>query len=289
MFLLVTLPGLLMSSAEDDSNGNSDDDQSQFSGSRNIDEEDDLSVDRTPEHDDDDDEDDDDQNNRENSSPRSSHSSRSSRSSHSSRSTENKSNTSSPTHISSKVLTTTTKKNIRKVDRSDFAKAPDAWAASDTPIHSLKCVTSNKKSIYKLPMTAEQNEFADKIFKDYVSRDILGLSEKHADAAEKKRVIMERKAARKKAIKSFLSTPFVEVKSFYKKKKKEWKLYRAGFRKVTSRRQRNFFRFCAERQVANVRKYIKSGHPVDDLDSDGRTGMHHAAAEVSFGLCFFFF
>ena len=277
-----------MSSDEDDSNnGNSsnddDDDQSQFSGSRNIDEVDDLSVDRTPEHDDDDDDDDDDQNNRENSSPRSSHSSHSS---HSSRSTENKSNTSSPTHISSKALTTTTKKIIRKVDRSDFAKAPDAWAASDTPIHSLKCITSNKKSIYKLPMTAEQNEFADEIFKDYVSRDILGLSEKHADATEKKRVTMERKAARKRAIKSFFSTPFVEMKSFYKNKKKEWKLYRAGFRKVTSRRQRNFFRFCAERQVANVRKYIKSGHPVDDLDSDGRTGMHHAAAEVSF---FYFF
>jgi hypothetical protein len=135
-------------------------------------------------------------------------------------------------------------------------------------------------------MTAEQNEFADEIFKDYVSRDILGLSEKHADVVEKKRVAKERKEARRAAMKAFFATPFVEMKSFYNRKKKEFKLYRQGFRKVTSKRRREFFRFCAERQVANVRKYIKSGHPVDDLDSDGRTGMHHAAAEVS--LHFFF-
>ena len=214
----------------------------------------------------------------------SSHSPQSARSqsSQSSRSTERSSNNSNTPSTNSSPSTSPikkTKKPIRRVDRSDFAAAPDAWAANDKPIHSLKCVTSNKRGIYKLPMTKEQNDFADQIFKDYVSRDILGLSEKHADAAENKRVAKIRAAARRAALKAFLSTPCNEISTFYKRKKKEYKLYRAGFRKVTNKRRRNYFRFCSERQVAKVRQYIKSGHPVDDLDKDGRTGMHHAAAE----------
>ena len=184
-----------------------------------------------------------------------------------------------PGHPTTSQPTTTTAKPIRRVDRSDFAATPDDWAADNKAIHSLKCITSNKQSIYKLPMTKQQNELADTIFKEYVSRDILGLSEKHADAAEKKRVAAERKRKRNAAIKAFFTGPCVEGKNLYKRKKKEYKLWRAGFRKVTNRRRRNYFRFCSERQVAKVRKYIKSGHPVDDLDADGRTGMHHAASE----------
>ena len=170
-------------------------------------------------------------------------------------------------------------KPIQKVDRSDFADQPGDWAASDKPVHSLVCITSNKQSRYKLPMTKAQNDFADQIFQDYVSRDILGLSEKHADTAERKRIAKELQDQRQAALKAFLATPCTECTGWFKRKKKEYKLYRAGFRTVTNKRRRNYFRFCAERKVANVRKYIKSGHPVDDLDSDGRTGMHHAAAE----------
>lgn len=170
-------------------------------------------------------------------------------------------------------------KTIRRVDRSDFADTPGDWTANDKPIHSLRCVTSNKQSIYKLPMTKEQNKFADNIFKTYVSRDILGLSEKHADEKELKRIREERKRKRKAALRACFAKPYSECVAFFKRKKKEYKLYRAGFRKVTNKRRRNYFRFCSERQVAKVRQYIKSGHPVDDIDSDGRTGMHHAAAE----------
>jgi ankyrin repeat protein len=208
--------------------------------------------------------------------PRSSQSPESPESARSSRSS---SSTLSNTSSSLKNAAPTPKKAIRRVDRSDFAAAPDAWAANDKPIHSIKCVTSNKRGVYKLPMNKEQNDFADGIFKDYVSRDILGLSEKHADAAETKRIAKARADARRAAFKAFIAMPCTECSTFYKRKKKEYKLYRAGFRKVTNSRRRNFFRFCAERQVAKIRQYIKSGHPVDDLDPDGRTGMHHGASE----------
>ena len=147
------------------------------------------------------------------------------------------------------------------------------------PVHSLLVITADRKGRYKLPMTAAQNDYADKIFADYISRDILGINKEYADASEKKRIARERSLARRRALVEFVSKPFSMCVQFAKRKRQDWRNWRRGLRRVTNKRRVRFFQYCAENKTSNVRAYIKSGHPIDDIDQNGRSGLHHAATE----------
>jgi ankyrin repeat protein len=168
-----------------------------------------------------------------------------------------------------------------KRHRRPHASPPQRNPQQPPAVHSILCLTADRKGRYKLPMTPAQNDYADKIFADYVSRDILGVNSKHADAAEKKRISRERARARRQAVRVFFTTPFSASVRLFKRKRQDWRNWRRGLRRVTNKRRARFFEFCAENKTGMVRVYLKSGHPIDDIDQNGRSGLHHAASESS--------
>lgn len=127
-------------------------------------------------------------------------------------------------------------------------------------------------------MTLPQEQFADNYFEEYIARDFLGLAKKKEQEAEDRAKARARAARRRRELLGLIAAPCAVTHAFYKRKREEYRLYRKGKRTVTTSRRKRFVLFCAEKQVAHIRKYIKSGHPVNDTDSSGRTGMHHAAA-----------
>lgn len=147
------------------------------------------------------------------------------------------------------------------------------------PIHSLRQISSDRQSVYKLPMTKEQEDTANEFFKEYIARDFLGLAKKKEQEDAELTRARARAARRRREMLALMAAPYTVIREYYRKKKEEFRLYRKGKRKVTKARRKRFFLFCAEKQVSMIRKYIKSGHPVNDRDAEGRTGMHHAAAE----------
>ena len=172
--------------------------------------------------------------------------------------------------------------NAPSMDLPQRAVPASSGDSSDSgasiPIHSIRHITSDRRNIYKLPLTKLQEQFADGYFEDYIARDFLGLGKKKEKEDEERAKARARAARRRRELLALIAAPCAVTHAFYKRKREEYRLYRQGKRKVTNRRRKRFVLFCHQKQVSNIRKYIKSGHPVNDADASGRTGMHHAAA-----------
>ena len=140
-------------------------------------------------------------------------------------------------------------------------------------VHSILQKTTVGKYAYKLPMTEKQEALVEHTYAEYLDSDVLGYRAKKAAEEERQRLLKEKRKMQAEKLKRFLTGPKRFVANSYSEFREWWRLYRKGQRKVTKKRLNRFIQYAALNDATNLRKYVKSGIPINYKDEDGWNAM----------------